>query len=121
MIARLVLDLCRTTHETLFPGVRFGSDFDLLFVFLAVFIGEAEGRPMTGSKIAAYLDKPRPTTLRKLEKLCRRGFIERERRRYTVSAEYMGSGASTERLIRMVGTAMTKLSKLDKVSVAKSG
>jgi DNA-binding IclR family transcriptional regulator len=91
-------------HATHFPGSHLGTDF----------IGDTEGRPMTASKLAAYLDKPRATVTRKLGVLCKQGAIVMNRGHYEVSAETLTRpGPSTTRRIRTVIEAAAKLSKMD--------
>lgn len=102
-------------HDTHFPGGRFGNDAGLTFVFLAVFLGHAEGRAMTATKISAYLDKPRTTVLRRLEKLTANGVVARDKAgRYTLTKDRAGGPTQTaSKMTRAIKTAAVKLSKMD--------
>ena len=56
-LARLVVELTRSMSRYVYPGLRLGRNLDLLFVGMPVLIGHGEGRPMSASKIAAYLER----------------------------------------------------------------
>jgi hypothetical protein len=46
MIARLFFEMTRVIHKTYMPETRFGTFLDLVPVGYAIFLGQAEGRPM---------------------------------------------------------------------------
>lgn len=66
---RLLLDMQRLSVK------RHGINPISASIFGAVIIGDAERRPMTAVKIAAYTGLPRTTVLRRLEELRRRGLV----------------------------------------------
>lgn len=73
----MLFEMLRATHRTfLDEPQRFGRDLDILFVGLAIWLGDYEGRPMTPHKLAEYLGMPRATTIRKIEELKRRGIAQ---------------------------------------------
>lgn len=114
VLSYLLLDMSRILHRTHLAGGRFGDDSDLLFVLLAVFVGHAEGRPMTAGKIGAYLDKPRTTVLRRLESLAGRGVIRSDQGKYRmVASRVSGDTSAADQMTRMIIAAAAKLSKLD--------
>jgi len=48
---------------------------EAVLILIAIALGYMEGRPFTASKLAAYLDTPRTSVLRKLAQLKREGFV----------------------------------------------
>jgi IclR helix-turn-helix domain len=116
VLTRLTIDVSRRVHKTYLPNERFGTALDLMVVGFAVFIGQAEQRPMTAVKIAAWLEMPRSTVLRKLDQLQRLGIVERRGHAYYMPMEKL-NGEPADRCIsdcsRMIQKAGTKLSKMD--------
>ena len=76
-LTRTILDAMRRFSAGLVPTERFGAHADDLALFAGLLIGTAEGRPMNASKLAHYVGIPRPTVIRKLNALARRGMVER--------------------------------------------
>jgi hypothetical protein len=83
-IVRLYLALTRAISELAFPQAAnsFGAEIETLLVMLCVFIGDAEGRPMTASKIAIQAGLPRASVYRRLERLTRLKKVVRVGRNY---------------------------------------
>jgi hypothetical protein len=88
------LDLCRwylaltqTMYEMTFPDHRggFGSNMELMLVLIGVFIGDAEGRPTTATKIAGHCGLSRATVYRRLDQLITMRKITREGRNYFIA------------------------------------
>ncbi|ARK86989.1 helix-turn-helix domain-containing protein [Burkholderia pseudomallei] len=77
LVARALLDVLRAFGAAYLGHKRFGARADELVLLAAVFVGQAEGKPMNASKLAAYAGIPRPTVIRKLQTLARRGVLER--------------------------------------------
>lgn len=86
-LCRWYLALTRTVHELAFPRAKggFGSNTELLLVFMGVFIGDAEGRPTTATKIANHCGLSRATVYRRLEQLMTLKKVTREGRSYFVA------------------------------------
>jgi len=86
-LCRWYLALTRTIHELTFPQDEggFGSNLELMLVLMGVFIGDAEGRPTTATKIAVHCGLSRQTVYRRLEELIALGKVTRERRSYFVA------------------------------------
>jgi hypothetical protein len=74
-------------HELSFPEDRagFGSNLELLLVFIGVFIGDAEGRPTSATKIANHCGLSRSTVYRRLEELIAKKKVVREGRSYFIA------------------------------------
>jgi DNA-binding transcriptional ArsR family regulator len=76
----LWISLTRGLHQAAdHPETRdyFGARTADLLIRSAVYLGTIEGRPMTVTKLAAYVGIPRPTVIRHLHKLERRRLVER--------------------------------------------
>lgn len=100
---------------------RFGASADQVLLVGAVFVGQAEGRPMNASKLSEYVGMPRATVIRKLGSLSRRGVIERDGGGYVLSKETLLNERSKDAMVRarkcLVDTA-AKLSRLDTLAIA---
>jgi hypothetical protein len=59
VIARLFFEMTQVIHKTYRPDMRFGTFLDLVPVGYAIFLGQAEGRPMGLTGLARFLDIPR--------------------------------------------------------------
>lgn len=70
-LSRMYVSLTRELYEMAFPkrSRGFGSDVETLLVLLCVFIGEADGRPTTPTKLALHSGLSRPTVYRRLDQL----------------------------------------------------
>lgn len=104
-VARFVIDLNRELYRGLVgTGDGFARRLDMLMVACAVTIGHAEGRPMTATKVAAYLGLPRMTATRRLGELTKAGAIECRARRYYVSPARIRSADRTthRRVIKLL-------------------
>ena len=79
-----VVECCLIAQANTYPGQNFAATIDGLFVSFVVLIAQAEGRPMSASKIANYLNMPRTTALRRLQELCDLNVIVRKGTKYYV-------------------------------------
>lgn len=75
-LTKLVVWLVRYVCVQYMGDEKFGASSGDVVLCCAVFIGQAEGRPMTPAKIAEYIGMPRPTVIRRLKALEERGLIE---------------------------------------------
>lgn len=78
-MVRAYIALTRIMHGMAFPDAKkgFGGDLETLLVLMCVFVGDADGRPMSASKIANYSGLTRATVYRRLECLMAIGKIVR--------------------------------------------
>jgi hypothetical protein len=84
-LCRLVIKMIRNVHLSQVPPAEqatFGAHFEAWFVLAAIAIGDFEGRPMSATKISAYLEMPRTTVLRKLSLLRNWGLIYEVKRHF---------------------------------------
>lgn len=90
-LVRMYVSLTRASYELAFPERKsFGADLETMLVLMGVFLGDAEGRPTTVTKIATYCGLPRASVYRRLEDLIRLKKVDREGRSY-----YLAEGAIT--------------------------
>jgi biotin operon repressor len=92
VLCRLMIDIMRTVHGTYAP-VRepFGTRLETFFVGLCVAIGDMEGKPFSVAKIAAYMQVPRSTVIRRLDQLQSWGLIDRRGRHYYAHKNMLNS------------------------------
>ena len=70
---------------------------------LAVYIGTVERRPMTATKIAAFVGMPRPTVIDRLRVLVRRGSVEK------IGTTYFMTAKQVDRMTRRTNGLMVRL------------
>lgn len=114
-LARLWLELTRQLHKAVAPEAhhRFGSRTHLLLIGAAVYTSTIEGRPMTASKLAAFVGMPRPTVIRRLRTLSRLGAVERVGNAYRTPARRLDQLALRDHsaVTRMVRKASDQLTR----------
>ena len=71
IVATVMLDVRRAFGAAYLKRKRFGSSADELLLLAAVFVGQAEGRPMATAKVAEYAGVARPSAIRQ------RGLMEK--------------------------------------------
>lgn len=76
VVARLMLDLFRGT-SAIIGRDEFGPHATDILLMAAVFVGQAEGKPMNAGKLAIYAGIPRPTAVRRLAALGADGMVSR--------------------------------------------
>lgn len=116
-VAKLTIDLMKTGRLYFADGLREGSARDVL-LFMAIYIGHAEMRPMSAHKIAQYLGMPRATAVRRLEEMRDCGFVQKlPGGLWCIDLDAVGSRS---RLVKMLGDnlahihmAASKLTKMD--------
>lgn len=84
-ISRMFVDISREIRTAVFGDQADGDDMTGVLVACAVGIGTFEGRPMTATKLALYVDLPRTTVLRKLDRLCDINVVRKVGRIYVLS------------------------------------
>ncbi|MET4628459.1 DNA-binding transcriptional ArsR family regulator [Bradyrhizobium sp. I1.8.5] len=83
-LAEMFVDLCLAFYATTVPLDQPPSETDanIALVAVAAMLGHAEGRPMNASEIAARLNMPRTSVMRRLNVLVKRGLLKRIAGRY---------------------------------------
>lgn len=62
------------------------NSIDTVLISASIVVGEVAGRPRNATDIARHLELPRPTVVRKLAVLVKRGLAERRGTRYHMKA-----------------------------------
>jgi hypothetical protein len=68
-LAKLYVDLTRVMMDRVFPDQKHAPDLELLLVLVCVFIGDAEGRVTTPTKLSSHSGLPRTNVYRRLKQL----------------------------------------------------
>ena len=68
-VARLVLNLLRTVRNAYTPELTLEEASEFLFLMMHLFIGHAQGKLLSASKLARVTEMPRTTVLRRLTAL----------------------------------------------------
>jgi CRP-like cAMP-binding protein len=103
---------------------RPGSAADDVALIIGVFIGQAEGRPMTAAKLADYIGMPRPTVIRKLRALACRGLIEMDDGCVRLPVAALNDPrvlAACDAAVEAVQRAAADLSKTDTKPLSRTG
>jgi hypothetical protein len=118
VMLRMLIDLMRIVHKHYAPPDEpFGSRVETLAVGCCVALGTLENKPFSVAKIATYMQIPRNTVTRRLERLVQHwGIIERRGRHYYLRPEVANRPralASYREVRRAIQRAVAELSILD--------
>ncbi|WP_441253679.1 helix-turn-helix domain-containing protein [Bradyrhizobium sp. 613_E4_N2_2] len=121
VISMLLIDLMRTTVAVFLQEQELSRFADEALLCTAMFLAQAEGRPMTLSKIAEYIGMPRPTADRKLRALQKRGVVEQvDKKRWRIPLSNPDIDARvtkcTAEQVNNLQRAIARMSKLETVS-----
>lgn len=121
LVAKAVIEILRVMGSAYFKTERFGACADDGILCSAIFIGQAEGKPMGPSKLAYYAGMPRPSVVRKLRKMEAAGYVERDADGcYLLPYSILNSDdvvAATKTTVKCITDASAKLSKMDSSAV----
>lgn len=122
-VVRLAITMIRSATKIYFRSDRYGATADELIICLAIFIGQAEGRPMNAGKLAQYAGVPRPSAIRKLASLEKRGIVSHVDGAYLIPESVINSEVAmtlARRVRRRLIEKATKVSKMDSLAVARN-
>jgi DNA-binding IclR family transcriptional regulator len=114
----MFVDVAREAHREHMPKLAFGSRLETLVVGVCVAIGHLDGNPFSAAKLAAYLDCPRTSVIRRLDALAKMQIIVRTGTRYYLNEPRFNSDSaikSYDKVRRIVLKAATQLSAMDTV------
>jgi predicted transcriptional regulator len=119
LIARLFMEML-TTVSGQYSEL---TSYDDLLIGIAVALGQAEGRPMTTTKAAAFIGMPRTTVLRRVRVLVERGLLIEDpvTRHLQVPLERLNDESAVKmiaRLEQLINSTAQALSKLDTKTIA---
>lgn len=66
---QLLIEMVRTSARVFNDGENISQNYSDLLLTCAIYLGEAEGKPMSAGKLAIFIGMPRPTVLRRLADL----------------------------------------------------
>ncbi len=115
-ILKMLLEVMRGFCSAYFNGSRFGSCAPDLILVGAIFVGQAEGRPMNATKLAAFAGMPRATVIRRLAVLIREGLVVRAGSGFVVPEALLNSDrvlAAASSARKHMASTSAKLSKMD--------
>lgn len=112
-IAHMLVEVAKSYHSIIYPEGNFAANIDGVFISACVFIGDAEHKPMSATKIAHYLGMPRTTVLRKLKDLEARDVIRRHGNVYLISPSRSDKPPVQSKVEKAVRRAAAALSKMD--------
>lgn len=92
---------------------RAGEVIEVFFVAACVFVGQAEGRPMSATKLAAYTGMPRTTVLRKLDVLMHMGLARKVQRAYCITDAALARLDYHYQSVKIIERAARELSETD--------
>lgn len=124
IVSVLQIEMMRTAVEVFLQEDGIARFADEALLCTAMFIGQAEGKPMTAAKIAEYIGMPRPSAIRKLHSLKIRGVVRQvDNRRWCIAVDVPEINArvsAAERAQRdNIRRATAKLSKMDSAAIAR--
>jgi biotin operon repressor len=121
VLCRLMFNVMRTLHESYIPADEaFGKHLEIVYIGLSLAIGQIEGKPFSVAKVAAYMNVPRTTVVRRLDTLKKWGLIERQGRHYFIRPEKVNSligMRSYKQNRRFVHEADKEMSALDALPI----
>lgn len=122
VMSRLMLKLVQVVAFSYVGSALFGSEAGDVLLLVAIFVGQAERRPMTAAKLAEYVGIPRPTVVRRLRALQEAGLIHLDASgAATCDIARLNTAAmddATQQAIRAVHNAAAELSKMDAKGIA---
>jgi hypothetical protein len=122
--ARLIIDLMHSVSENFLGESNAAAvSCDIVMLCAAMFVGQDEGFPLNASKLAEYIGMPRPSVIRKLRLLHKRGIVAKSSRlEWRVAVEHSDLRRRVDRTCevnaRLVMRAARDLSKLDTMAIA---
>jgi hypothetical protein len=121
VLAKMVLRVLQLIAAEYLETAQYGSVADDLVLLCAIFVGQAEGRPMSSSKLADFAGMPRPTVIRKLRELQTRHLVHMMDGKATLPADRLNADCTLSMIdtaAKSVARASAELSKMDAKGIA---
>jgi hypothetical protein len=123
IISKMVIDVMRMLTSTYFEVESFGSSVDEILLVIAVFIGQAEGRPLNAYKLSSFVGIPRATVIRKMKRMQKHRYVEQdESGKYLLPIAALNSRNVINTLaavVRRIVDTGHQLSKMDSVKLER--
>ena len=92
-------------------------------ISVGLFIGQAEGKPMTATKLSSYIGMPRPTLIRKLHELEQCGIAKPALKGWRLNTDdpaiQARVDACKDATLQLLRKATAELSRLDTATIAR--
>jgi DNA-binding transcriptional ArsR family regulator len=114
LMGHLLIEMCRRAAGFV-EGRNLGAKLEAMLILIAVSVGHMEGRPFTAHKLAAYLDMPRSSVIRHLEKLKRGGYVAQRGHTYGLYDDKLNAFGidDTRAFIRMIQSMAEQFAQMD--------
>lgn len=121
--ARLVLDIMRTIASVFLTEDCASSAADFAMISAGLFIGQAEGKPMTATKLASYIGMPRSTLVRKLHELQGAGIVKPALKGWRINTDdpqvQARLDACKTQTLQLLRKATGEVSRLDSMAIER--
>ena len=122
-VLRLSMFLMRNIARAYFNNqANFGAIAGDVMLCMAIYLGQAERKPLSAAKLAQYVGIPRPTVVRRLLALERQGYVERYNGYYILPADRVHTDeclANLDLSVRIIHKVSRNLSNLDIKPIAE--
>lgn len=124
VVLKMTIEIVVTFCKAYFDGDRPADRVNDLLIGAAILVGQVEGHPLNASKVSEWVGMARPTVIRRLAWLEKKGVIERKGTVFKVCNEFINSDQVLQAGLtarQAIFTACAELSKLDTKRVAPRG
>lgn len=121
VILKMTIEIVVAFCKALFDGKRPAEHVNDMLILSALIVGQVEGHPLNASKLADWVTMARPTVIRRLASLEKRGMVERRGLKFVVRDDVANSDAVGAACIgsrTLIAVAAVQLSKLDTKAIA---
>lgn len=122
VVLKMTIEIIVTFCKAYFEGDKPADRVNDILICGAVMVGQAEGHPLNASKVADLVGMARPTVIRRLAVLEKKGLVVRAGRTFKMRHEFVNSDRVVQAGIsarKAIFTAHAQLSKLDSKGVAR--
>lgn len=122
VVLKMTIEIVVSFCKAYFDGKRPADHMNDMMLCAALVVGQAEGHPLNASKLSDWVAMARPTVIRRLANLEKRGIVERNGTVFRVRHEVANSDPVVAVGVHARGLiirAAAKLSKLDTKGVAR--
>jgi DNA-binding transcriptional ArsR family regulator len=114
LMGNLLIEMCRRAGGFV-EGRNLGAKLEAMLILIAVSVGHMEGKPFSAHKLAAYLDMPRSSVIRHLEKLKRGGYVAQRGSTYALYDDKLNAIGidDTRACIRMIRSMAEQFAQMD--------
>lgn len=122
VVLKMTIEIVVTFCKAYFDGDKPADRVNDILICAAIMVGQAEGHPLNTSKIADLVAMARPTVIRRLAVLEKKGVVVRAGRTFKLCHEVVNSDRVVQAGMvarQAIFTACAELSKLDSKPVAR--